>query len=222
MTRLYDDGRKNEAAFEAMLDRLPGQISTSSSWGPVGIPSSIECGISASPVELHPAFDLERYWELMPTLDYYVYFGHDEGSMGFVDAIASGVETIVTPQGYHLDVEDGITHPIDTLDESGLDPEENCRRSTTTGCQGVRGKRGRNYAEKQPRRCGRTSWCTELRRKLAAEKAIPGSSRDGNRASNRLRHTRLQAPGAISVEDRENVDPATHENTEEIIEPKSW
>ncbi len=25
MTRLYDDGRKNEAAFEAMLDRLPGQ-----------------------------------------------------------------------------------------------------------------------------------------------------------------------------------------------------
>ncbi len=56
----------------------------------------------------------------MPTLDYYVYFGHDEGSMGFVDAIAAGVETIVTPQGYHLDVEDGITHPIDTLDDLAL------------------------------------------------------------------------------------------------------
>jgi hypothetical protein len=51
----------------------------------------------------------------MPSLDYYLYFGLDEGSMGFLDALAAGVPTIVTPQGFHLDVPDGITHPFETL-----------------------------------------------------------------------------------------------------------
>ena len=30
--------------------------------------------------------------------------------MPFLDALAAGVETIVTRQGFHLDIEDGITH----------------------------------------------------------------------------------------------------------------
>ena len=32
--------------------------------------------------------------------------------MGFLDALAAGVPTIVTPQGFHLDVPGGITHPF--------------------------------------------------------------------------------------------------------------
>ena len=42
--------------------------------------------------------------------DYYLYMGWDEGSMGFLDALAAGIPTIVTPQGFHLDINGGITH----------------------------------------------------------------------------------------------------------------
>lgn len=190
MTRLYDDGRKNEAAFEAMLDRLPGKdlhfIIMGAGWNSV-VDRMCDLGLS---VELHPAFDLERYWELMPTLDYYVYFGHDEGSMGFVDAIASGVETIVTPQGYHLDVEDGITHPIDTLDDLALTLRkivENRRRRVAR----VSGWSWRNYAEKHLEMWMHIAGHGPYR-KLAAEKAIPGSSRDGIASLQQRRHTGLQ------------------------------
>ena len=56
--------------------------------------------------------DYKIYLERMPTFDYYLYMGFDEGSMGFLDALAAGVPTIVTPQGFHLDINGGITHPF--------------------------------------------------------------------------------------------------------------
>lgn len=62
-------------------------------------------------VEYYSEFDYDVYTKLIPSLDYYLYWGFDEGSMGYLDALAAGVETIVTPQGYHLDVKDGITYP---------------------------------------------------------------------------------------------------------------
>ena len=37
--------------------------------------------------------------------------------MGFLDALAAGVETIVTPQGFHMDLKDGITYPCKTVKE---------------------------------------------------------------------------------------------------------
>lgn len=68
-------------------------------------------------VEYYSNFDKEKYNELMLRLDYYCYFGFDEGSMGFLDAMAAGVGTIVTPQGYHLDTEVDITYPVRTFSE---------------------------------------------------------------------------------------------------------
>jgi len=68
-------------------------------------------------IEYYPEFDKKKYNELMMQLDYYCYFGFDEGSMGYLDAVAAGVGTIVTPQGYHLDTEYGITYPVSTIDE---------------------------------------------------------------------------------------------------------
>ncbi|WP_161891114.1 hypothetical protein [Pontibacter russatus] len=62
-------------------------------------------------------FDYEEYVKLIPSLDYYLYLGQDEGSMGFIDALAAGVKTIVTPQGYHLDAKDAITHSFNTKEE---------------------------------------------------------------------------------------------------------
>ena len=62
-------------------------------------------------VDYYPEFDYDIYVKLIPSLDYYLFWGFDEGSMGYLDALAAGVETIVTPQGYHLDVPNGITYP---------------------------------------------------------------------------------------------------------------
>ena len=68
-------------------------------------------------VDYYSEFDKQKYNELMPTLDYYCYFGFDEGSMGFLDAMAAGIGTIVTPQGYHLDTDVEITYPVKTLSD---------------------------------------------------------------------------------------------------------
>ncbi len=48
--------------------------------------------------------------EYINRFDYYLYMGWDEGSMGFLDALAAGIPTIVTPQGFHLDINGGITY----------------------------------------------------------------------------------------------------------------
>lgn len=68
-------------------------------------------------VEYYNEFDYEEYVKLIPSLDYYLFWGFDEGSMGYLDALRAGVETIVTPQGYHLDVKDGITYACRTIPE---------------------------------------------------------------------------------------------------------
>jgi hypothetical protein len=116
-TRLYEDGRKKEQAFERALSKIPRDdfhfIIMGAGWESV-VEEMQRLDFS---VELYPEFDLENYRKLIPTLDFFVYFGHDEGSMGYVDAIAAGVATIVTPQGFHLDIEDGITHTIDNVDQ---------------------------------------------------------------------------------------------------------
>lgn len=68
-------------------------------------------------VDYYNEFDYNKYIKVMPSLDYYLFWGFDEGSMGFLDALQAGVETIVTPQGYHLDVRDGITYACRTLND---------------------------------------------------------------------------------------------------------
>jgi hypothetical protein len=56
--------------------------------------------------------DYARIVERVAAFDYYLYAGWDEGSMGTLDALAAGVKTIVSPQGFHLDLPGGITHPF--------------------------------------------------------------------------------------------------------------
>lgn len=68
-------------------------------------------------IDYYDEFDYEEYVNLIPSLDYYLFWGFDEGSMGFLDALQAGVETIVTPQGYHLDVKNGIKYACRTLDD---------------------------------------------------------------------------------------------------------
>ena len=68
-------------------------------------------------VEYYNAFDKDIYRDLMTSLDYWIYYGFDEGAMGYLDALAAGVKTIATPQGYHLDTKCGLTFPCRTIQD---------------------------------------------------------------------------------------------------------
>jgi len=66
-------------------------------------------------VTYYPEFDYDTYIQLILSLDYYLFWGFDEGSMGYLDALAAGIGTIVTPQGFHLDTRGGLTYPCRTI-----------------------------------------------------------------------------------------------------------
>lgn len=68
-------------------------------------------------VDYYAEFDREIYKTFMPSLDYWIYYGFDEGAMGYLDALAAGVKTICTPQGFHLDTKSGLTYPCSTIDD---------------------------------------------------------------------------------------------------------
>ena len=116
-TRLYKDGRKREA----MLVELARQVDLSafrfdifgSGWEKV-IAQLKTAGaqIRYSPGTLDFVADYQEIADALPHFDYYLYVGRDEGSLGTLDALAAGVKTIVTPQGFHCDLPGGITNPV--------------------------------------------------------------------------------------------------------------
>jgi hypothetical protein len=116
-TRLYADGRKREDYFsEAMRIMSPNDFRfeiMGYGWTPqVG-----KMRKEGFEVNYFEEFDYDEYMKLLSRLDYYLYLGNDEGSMGFIDALAAGVKTIVQPQGFHLDAPNGITHSFTNSDE---------------------------------------------------------------------------------------------------------
>ncbi len=66
-------------------------------------------------VAYYNEFIYDIYVELMQEIDYFLYTGFDEGSMGYLDALAAGAGTIVTPQGFHLDAGCDIDYPCRTV-----------------------------------------------------------------------------------------------------------
>lgn len=65
----------------------------------------------------YPEFEYDTYNALMQEIDYFLYMGFDEGTMGYLDALAAGAGTIVTPQGYHLDTNCQIDYPCCTVSQ---------------------------------------------------------------------------------------------------------
>jgi hypothetical protein len=61
--------------------------------------------------------DYDEIKAAIPNFDYYFYPGLDEGSLGTIDALSAGVKTIITAQGFHLDIPNGITHAFWEYDE---------------------------------------------------------------------------------------------------------
>lgn len=116
-TRLYPDGRKREADLLKLLDHISPDDFCFRIMG-FGWQSIVETMRQKGyGVDYQADFDYERYMLLLAGLDYYLYMGNDEGSSGFIDALAAGVKTIVNPQGFHLDAVGGITHPVRNFEE---------------------------------------------------------------------------------------------------------
>lgn len=108
--RAYADGRKCEDVFLDLASKLSpndfGFKIMGSGWRSV----AEQLRASGFRVELYEKFDLSKYNEMLLSIDYYLYWGFDEGSLGFLDAMAAGVATIVSAQGFHLDARDAATH----------------------------------------------------------------------------------------------------------------
>lgn len=117
MSRRYSDGRKREFLLKDLFENINPDFFSFKIMG-AGWDEIVEFGKKRNfEIDYQPNFDLNKYKLMMSSIDYYLYTGLDEGQMGFVDALASGVKTIVTPQGYHLDVENGIDFPFNSSEE---------------------------------------------------------------------------------------------------------
>lgn len=116
-SKVHSDGRKREIMLAQLTDFIsPADFMfkiMGAGWSDI-VEIMRNKGFT---VEYYDAFDYELNKRLVPTFDYYLYMGLDEGAMGFIDALAAGVPTIVTPQGYHLEAQNGITHPFVTFEE---------------------------------------------------------------------------------------------------------
>lgn len=117
MSRRYSDGRKREYLLRDLFENINPDFFSFKIMG-AGWDEIVELGTRKNiDIEYQSTFDLDKYKLMMSQIDYYLYTGLDEGQMGFVDALATGVKTIVTPQGYHLDVINGIDYSFDSSDE---------------------------------------------------------------------------------------------------------
>ncbi len=115
--RVYNDSRKREEMILDVCKKIDSDIFEFDIMG-TGWESIVsELKTMGFDINYFPEFDKAKYNELIKNLDYYCYFGFDEGSMGFLDALAAGIDTIVTPQGYHLDEGIDITYPVRTIDD---------------------------------------------------------------------------------------------------------
>jgi len=121
-SRVYPDGRKRESLLAELAKRMKLDCFHfeiyGAGWDGI-IPSLDKAGATVEYLAETGDFgaDYGRLMERIPGFDYYLYAGMDEGSMGTLDALAAGVKTIVTPQGFHCDIPGGITHGFSTLEE---------------------------------------------------------------------------------------------------------
>lgn len=118
-TRLYPDGRKRESLLKGLAERISLSAFEfrifGEGWDAI-VPVLEKAG--AKVTYFRESDDYRKDYEIMlseiPKFDYYLYLGLDEGSLGTLDALCAGVPTIVTPQGFHVDLPGGITHPVVT------------------------------------------------------------------------------------------------------------
>ena len=115
--RVQNDGRKRESFIDKLANDLDPNYFLFKIMGDSWDRQVENLRKKGFEVEYINHFARDKYYQLINSLDYYLYMGMDEGQMGFIDAAAAGINTIVTTQGYHLDAENAITHPFTNYDE---------------------------------------------------------------------------------------------------------
>ncbi|NJO88915.1 MAG: glycosyltransferase [Chloroflexia bacterium] len=116
-SKMHPDGRKREGLLLEVAKYITPKLFKLKIMGEGWERIVVELRRLGFEVEYLEKFDYQMYISFVPSLDYYLYMGQDEGSMGFVDALAAGVETIVTKQGYHLDAPNGLVYGFDSKEE---------------------------------------------------------------------------------------------------------
>ncbi|MBS1835881.1 MAG: hypothetical protein JST65_24400 [Acidobacteria bacterium] len=116
-TRIYSDGRKREAMLVNLARKMTLDAFRFDIFGSGWEPTIEKLRAAGAEVRYFPGTDdyVGDYNDIMaalPFFDYYLYLGRDEGSLGTLDALSAGVKTIVTPQGFHCDLPNGITHSV--------------------------------------------------------------------------------------------------------------
>jgi hypothetical protein len=108
--RVQDDGRKREYFVDKFAQKIDPKYFYFKIMGDSWEKQVTILRDKGFEVEYTNGFIYDQYAKFISSLDYYLYMGMDEGQMGFMDALAAGVKTIVTKQGYHLDAPDGISY----------------------------------------------------------------------------------------------------------------
>lgn len=116
-SRVYADGRKREALLREVAGRMGLSAFTFRIFGLGWEPTIETLREAGAQVEYFgESDDFRKDYEVLqaaiPHFDYYLYLGMDEGSLGTLDALAAGLPTIITPQGFHLDLPHGMTYPV--------------------------------------------------------------------------------------------------------------
>jgi len=121
-TNLYPDGRKREGFLARLASELNLEFFHFEIFGKGWEKTAAQLRAGGASVRVVAGTDdciadYEHIKQAIGEFDYYLYLGLDEGSLGTLDALAAGVKTIVTPQGFHLDIPGGITHPFTSYEE---------------------------------------------------------------------------------------------------------
>ena len=142
-SRVYADGRKREWLLERLAQAMRLDAFHFDFFGQGWEPLIPKLEAAGATVRHRPGTadyqgDYRELLEAIPKFDYFLYTGLDEGSMGLLDALAAGVPTIVTPQGFHLDVPGGITHSFHSAEQliaifQGLARAQDARRQSVAG-----------------------------------------------------------------------------------------
>jgi len=115
--RVQPDGRKREYFLTEVADIIDPALFKFTIMGDGWDKIVEDLRKKGVEVNYYNEFDYNTYVSIFRDMDYYLYTGMDEGQMGFIDAAHSGVKTIVTRQGYHLDAIGGITHAYEKIEE---------------------------------------------------------------------------------------------------------
>lgn len=121
-TKIYSDGRKREWILRKLSQEMKLDAFTFKIFGNGWQDVILHLESSGAHVEYqveHEDYkvEYERILHSIPSFDYYLYLGMDEGSIGTIDALRSGIPCIVTPQGFHLDISSGIEYWVNTYDD---------------------------------------------------------------------------------------------------------